>query len=72
MKINVDRNAALAGGIALIVLGMILVIVGPLITLWGWNQLFGDIKHFEYSFANWLGVAIMGMFFRGIKIERSK
>ena len=72
MKINVDKNAALAGGIALIVLALILVIVGPLITLWGWNQLFGDIKYLEYSFANWLGVLIMGAFFRGIKIERSK
>lgn len=72
MKINVDKNAALAGGIALIVLALILVIVGPLITLWGWNQLFGDIKYLQYSFTNWLSVLIMGAFFRGIKIERSK
>ena len=72
MKINVDKNAALAGGIALIVLSIILVIVVPLITLWGWNQLFGDIKYLEYTFTNWLSVLIMGAFFRGIKIERSK
>lgn len=72
MKINVDKNAALAGSVALIVLAFILVIVGPLITMWGWNQLFGDIKYLEYSFANWLAVGLMGIFFRGIKIERSK
>lgn len=72
MKISVDRNAALAGGAALIVLALILVIVGPLITLWGWNQLFGDIKYLEYSFINWLSVLIMGVFFRGIKIEKAK
>lgn len=72
MKISVDRNAALAGGIALITLTLILVIVGPLITLWGWNQLFGDIKYLEYSFENWLAVGLMGIFFRGVKIERSK
>ena len=72
MKISVDRNAALAGSVALIVLAFILVIVGPLITMWGWNQLFGDIKYLEYTFTNWLSVLIMGAFFRGIKIERSK
>ena len=72
MKISVDRNAALAGSVALIVLAFILVIVGPLITMWGWNQLFGDIKYLEYTFTNWLGVLIMGVFFRGVKIERSK
>lgn len=72
MKISVDRNAALAGSVALIVLAFILVIVGPLITMWGWNQLFGDIKYLEYTFTNWLGVLIMGVFFRGIKIEKAK
>lgn len=72
MKISVDRNAALAGGAALIVLALVLAIVGPLITLWGWNQLFGDIKYLEYSFINWLSVLIMGVFFRGVKIERTK
>lgn len=72
MKVNVDRNAALAGSIALIVLAIALVIVGPLIALWGWNQLFGDIKYLEYTFSNWVGVMAMGIFFRGIKIERSK
>ena len=72
MKISVDRNAALAGGADLIVLALVLAIIGPLITLWGWNQLFGDIKYLEYSFINWLSVLIMGVFFRGVKIERSK
>lgn len=62
----------LAAGIGLIALAAFMVIIGPLITLYGWNQLFGDIKYLDYTFANWLGVLIMGMFFRGVKIERSK
>lgn len=59
-------------GAGLIGLGVIIIIFGPLATIWSWNQLFGDIKMFEYSFWNWLAVIVMGMFFRGAKIEKVK
>jgi hypothetical protein len=59
-------------GVALVIFTLVIVAIGPLITLWGWNQLFGDIKYLEYSLGNWVGVLIMGMFFRGVKIEKTK
>jgi hypothetical protein len=59
-------------GIGLIGLGVIISIFVPLATIWSWNQLFGDIKMLEYSFWNWLAVIVIGMFFRGVKIEKVK
>ena len=58
--------------IGLFALGTILVIFGPLATIWSWNQLFGDIKMLDYNFWNWLAVVALGLFFKGVKIERSK
>lgn len=58
--------------VGLLGLAAILIIFGPLATIWSWNQLFGDIKMIEYSFWNWLAVVAMGLFFKGVKIERSK
>ena len=66
---STDKIAAVVGIFGLIA---IMLVFGPLITIWGWNQLFGDIKYLEYSFINWLSVMIMGVFFRGIKIEKAK
>jgi hypothetical protein len=51
---------------------VIIIIFGPLATIWSWNQLFGDIKMLDYNFWNWLAVITLGMFFNGVKIERSK
>ena len=59
-------------GVALVIFTLVIVAIGPLITLWGWNQLFGDIKYLEYSFGNWVAILAMGMFFRGVKIEKVK
>ena len=56
----------------LFALGVIIIIFGPLATIWSWNQLFGDIKMLDYNFWNWLAVITLGMFFKGVKIERSK
>ena len=59
-------------GIGLITFGVIIIIFGPLATIWSWNQLFGDIKMLDYNFWNWLAVVALGLFFKGVKIERSK
>ena len=59
-------------GAGLIGLGVIIIIFAPLATIWSWNQLFSDIKMLEYSFWNWLAVIVIGMFFRGAKIEKIK
>lgn len=58
--------------IGLLGLAAILIIFGPLATIWSWNQLFGNIKMIEYSFWNWLAVAVLGLFFRPVRIERTK
>jgi hypothetical protein len=51
---------------------LIVITIGPLLAIWSWNELFGDIKTIEYTFWNWLAVAFLGLFFRGVKIERKK
>lgn len=40
------------------------IVVGPLLTLWSWNQLFGQAHPLDYSLMNWLAVVILGAFFR--------
>lgn len=65
-------NEKVMAGIGLIALGMIIIIFGPLATIWSWNQLFGDIKMLDYNFWNWLAVVALGLFFKSTKIERIK
>ena len=67
-----NSNEKVAAAIGLIGLAAIILIFGPLATTWSWNQLFGDIKMIEYSFWNWLAVIALGMFSKGVKIERTK
>jgi len=48
--------------IALIVL---VVAIGPLLTLWAFNQLFpGILGNDPYTIYNWFAVIILGAFFR--------
>lgn len=58
--------------VGLLGLAAITLIFGPLATIWSWNQLFGDIKMLNYNFWNWLAVVVLGVFFKGAKIERIK
>lgn len=64
MKVNVDKNAAVAGGFALLFLALVILILSPLAVIWGWNTLFGDIKMIDYTFWNWLAVMALGMMFK--------
>jgi hypothetical protein len=66
------RNEKTIASVGLLSLAAVIIIFGPLATIWSWNQLFGDIKMLEYSFWNWLAVIVMGMFFHGAKIEKVK
>ena len=67
-----SSDVKIMAAIGLFALGVIIIIFGPLATIWSWNQLFGDIKMLDYNFWNWLAVIALGMFFKGVKIERSK
>ena len=51
----------LLGVIALIVL---LLIIGPWLTIWAWNELFGALHRIDFTFWTWAAVIIMGAFFR--------
>lgn len=64
MKVNVDKNAAVAGGISLIVMAILLLILGPLWIIWSWNHLFGEYKMFDYTFLNWFAVIGLGAMFK--------
>lgn len=48
------------GFVALIVL---VVVVGPLLTLWAWNTLFPSVA-IDYNLHTWFAVVILGAFFR--------
>lgn len=67
-----DKMEQFIAGFALIFLGLVILAIGPLLTLWAWNQLFGSVLLLQYNFWNWLAVVIFGVFIRGIKIERKK
>jgi hypothetical protein len=44
---------------------VVLVIVGPLLTMWAWNTLFGSLHTIEYSVRTWLAVAVFGALING-------
>jgi hypothetical protein len=50
----------IVGVIALVIL---LVILGPLLTIWAFNTLFPALS-IPYTFSNWIAVIILGAFFR--------
>jgi hypothetical protein len=62
----------LAAAVGLITFGVTFIVAIPLISMWGWNHLFGDIKTIEYSFSNWFAVVALGMFFRGVNFSKNK
>lgn len=64
MKVNVDKNAAVAGGFALLFLAIVILVLSPFAIIWGWNTLFSDIKVIEYTFWNWLAVIALSMMFK--------
>jgi hypothetical protein len=60
---------AMLGLIAFVVL---LIVIGPLATIWAWNTLFTGYP-IAYSFDTWLAVVILGAFFRAnVSIKKDK
>ena len=49
--------------IGVIALVILLVILGPLLTIWAFNTLFPALA-IPYTFSNWCAVIILGAFFR--------
>lgn len=51
--------------VGLIGLVVLAVTIGPLLTLWAFNQLFpGILGQDPYTFYNWFAVIVLGAFFR--------
>jgi len=57
-------NKYFAAAGALLVFVVLLVIIGPLATIWAWNTLFGSLHSIDYTAANWFAVVILGALFR--------
>lgn len=66
MKTNFSTNEKALAAFGIIALAIIILIFGPLFSIWSWNQLFGDLKTLDYTFWNWLAVIGMGMFFKHV------
>jgi hypothetical protein len=47
------------------VLIVALVLLGPLVTIWAFNTLFGKLYLIPYAFDTWLAVLVMGAFLKG-------
>jgi uncharacterized membrane protein len=53
------------GIIGIAVLVALLVVIGPIATIWAWNELFGSFHTIELTFNTWLAVVVLGMYFTG-------
>lgn len=47
----------------IIVFAIVLILIGPLLTIWAFNTLFPALA-IPYTFSNWAAVIILGAFFR--------
>jgi hypothetical protein len=60
------------GIVAVAVLLIALVVLGPFIVIWAWNELFGAMHMIDYTFWTWLSVIILGAFFSpNVKVTRN-
>ncbi len=58
--------------VLMIVFVIVLIVIGPIITIWGWNTLFPMVA-VPYTFETWLAVIILGAFFRAnVSIKKDK
>jgi hypothetical protein len=53
----------LLGVLGMIALVILLIALGPLVTIWAWNTLFPAVT-IDYTFWTWLAVVILGTFFK--------
>ena len=59
------KLAETLGVVGIVILAILLIVIGPIVTIWAWNTLFGSILTIPTTFDTWLAVAILGMFFTG-------
>ena len=60
------------GIIGIAVLVALLVVIGPIVTIWAWNTLFGAMHTIELTFNTWLAVVILGFFFTTTNLNSKK
>jgi hypothetical protein len=60
------------GIIGIAVLVALLVVIGPIVTIWAWNTLFGAVHTIEVTFDTWLAVVILGFFFTTTNLNSKK
>jgi hypothetical protein len=53
----------LFGVLGMIAFVIVLIALGPLVTIWAWNTLFPAVT-IDYTFWTWLSVVILGTFFK--------
>lgn len=59
------------GIIAIVLLIVGFVLLGPLAVIWAWNTLFGAVYPIAYTFWTWLAVMIIGVFIRSdVKVTK--
>ena len=58
------------GAVLLIVIGLALILVGPLLTIWALNTLF-PVLAIPYNIETWFAVLIVGAFLRAnVKVNK--
>ena len=59
------------GILAVVLLAIALVVVGPFLVIWAWNTLFGTVFTIGYTLWTWLAVLIIGVFIRSdVKVSK--
>jgi len=59
------------GILAIVLLAIALVVVGPFLVIWAWNTLFGTVLTIAYTVWTWLAVLIIGVFIRSdVKVSK--
>ena len=59
------------GILAIVLLAIALVVVGPFLVIWAWNILFGSLLTIGYTLWTWLAVLIIGVFIRSdVKVTK--
>jgi uncharacterized membrane protein len=60
------------GILGVVILVILILIIGPMATIWSWNTLFGTFHTIEVTFDTWLAVVILGFFFTTTNLNSKK
>ena len=59
------------GVLALVLIAIAFVLLGPFLVIWSWNTLFGNFHMIGYTVWTWCAVLIIGVFVRGdVKVSK--